>query len=97
MLLNSFKPAGSSIVGVAVYPSDFGLERLSREEIEGPVGLLDEDSKSHDHNEESHDHNKESVEGEEYSREKLRQYQLSRFKYVFCCVTVDPCGASLLT
>lgn len=74
-----------------MYPSDFGLERLSREEIEGPVGLLDEDSKSHDHNEESHDHNKESVEGEEYSREKLRQYQLSRFKYVFCCVTLTQC------
>ena len=73
VLLNSFKPAGSSIVSVAIYPSDFGLERMAREEIEGPAGLKKEEDRSK---------NKalESDEGKMYSSEKLRQYQLSRLK-----------------
>lgn len=73
VLLHSFKPAGACIVSVTVYPSDFGLERLANEEIEGPVGLEGMEGGSCDHQDQS-------GEGTEYSREKLRQYQLSRFK-----------------
>ena len=61
------------MVSVSVYPSDFGLERLAQEDIQGPVGLTS-DSGSCDEGV------NQSGEGEEYSREKLRKYQLSRFK-----------------
>ena len=73
VLLSSFKPAGSSIVSVTIYPSDFGLERMAQEEIEGPVGLpkLESSKKEGNLNNE---------EGKMYSTERLRQYQLSRLK-----------------
>lgn len=58
---------------MTVYPSDFGLERLAQEEIQGPVELVDVAN-------ESCDQEKRRSEGTEYSREKLRKYQLSRFK-----------------
>ena len=57
---------------MTVYPSDFGLERLANEEIEGPVGMEGGSCDDQD----------QSGEGTEYSREKLRQYQLNRFKWV---------------
>ena len=72
VLLNSFKPAGASIHSVTVYPSDFGLERMAKEDIQGPVGLGGGENSS--------DEGEEGEEGEEYSEEKLRKYQLSRFK-----------------
>ena len=72
VLLNSFKPRGGSIVKVSIYPSDFGLERLAREEQEGPSELLHHDSE--DEGVESSD------EGRSYSTEKLRSYQLNRLK-----------------
>src|SRR5690242_6297581 len=33
---NSFVPADGRIVNVVIYPSEFGMERMQREEIEGP-------------------------------------------------------------
>jgi len=33
---NSFVPPGGRILNVVIYPSEFGMERLQREEIEGP-------------------------------------------------------------
>lgn len=33
---NSFVPAGGSIHSVVIYPSEFGRERMQREDIEGP-------------------------------------------------------------
>lgn len=57
------------MVSVTVYPSDFGLERMAREELKGPMGIGGGAGMSGDEGE-----------GAEYSEEKLRQYQLSRFK-----------------
>lgn len=33
---NSFVPADGRILNVVIYPSEFGMERMQREEIEGP-------------------------------------------------------------
>lgn len=57
---------------MTIYPSDYGLECLAREEKDGPSQLLDRNSK--DEGVESSD------EGHGYSTEKLRSYQLNRLK-----------------
>ena len=57
---------------MSIYPSDFGLEQLAREEREGPSELLHHDSE--DEGVESSD------EGRGYSTEKIRSYQLNRLK-----------------
>ena len=58
---NSFVPADGRILNVTIYPSEFGMERLQREEIEGPpreifastankdknnIGAIDDESES---------------------------------------------------
>ena len=73
MLLNSFKPRVGSVQKVTIYPSDFGLERLAREEVEGPSELVHSDE----------EREKSSTEGHGYSMEKLRCYQLNRLKWVY--------------
>jgi hypothetical protein len=35
-VFSSFAPAGGRVLNVAVYPSEFGKERMQREEVEGP-------------------------------------------------------------
>jgi hypothetical protein len=56
-------------LSVAVYPSEFGLERMKEEEIHGPVGLFgDENEKSDEDNEDEIDY------------EKLRAYEKSRLR-----------------
>ena len=72
MLATSFKPSGSTIASVAIYPSDFGQERLAKEDVLGPTDILEP--------EEGLDE-----EGPAYSQERLREYQLNRFKCVHCC------------
>lgn len=64
---NSFVPADGRILNVVIYPSEFGMERMQREEIEGPpreifasaakkdennVSTLDDDSDASDAEEE---------------------------------------------
>ena len=57
---------------VTVYPSDFGLERLAREEEAGPPELVHSDGEE--------DEKLSNSEGQSYSVEKLRSYQLNRLK-----------------
>ena len=58
---------------MSIYPSDFGVGRLAREEREGPSELAHHDSE--DEGVESSD------EGRGYSTEKLRSYQLNQLKW----------------
>jgi hypothetical protein len=69
VVLSSFLPKDGQILSVAVYPSEFGLERMKEEEIHGPVGLFgDENEKSDEDNEDEIDY------------EKLRAYEKSRLR-----------------
>jgi hypothetical protein len=64
---------------VTIYPSDFGLERMKNEEIQGPKELVESSANADD--------------GEETDKashiEKLRQYQLNRLKYYYAVVDCE--------
>ncbi|KAL9958924.1 hypothetical protein ACROYT_G036001 [Oculina patagonica] len=77
VLFNSFKPRDGIIESVKIYPSQYGLEQMGKEESRGPVNLKDDDSEK----EEMDDNT--NMEGSEFSMEKLRQYQLNRLKYYY--------------
>lgn len=69
VLLSSFLPKGGQILSVAVYPSEFGIQRMKEEEIHGPVGLFDDED----------DRNEDDDDGE-IDIEKLRAYEKSRLR-----------------
>lgn len=59
-------------MSVAVYPSEFGLQRMKEEELHGPVGLFDDEQSKNDEDDDD---------GEEMDNEKLRAYEMSRLRY----------------
>lgn len=69
VILSSFLPKDGQILSVAVYPSEFGIQRMKEEEVHGPVGLFDDEDKNSD--EEDND---------EIDEEKLRAYEKSRLR-----------------
>ncbi|XP_028393448.1 ESF1 homolog [Dendronephthya gigantea] len=79
VLLHSFVPSGGNIDSVKIYPSDFGLERMEREDETGPTELVAAELNTADANNQD----------EEYSTEKLREYQLNRLKYYYGVVECD--------
>ncbi|KYN00396.1 PREDICTED: ESF1 homolog [Cyphomyrmex costatus] len=83
ILLNSFLPSTGLIYSVTIYPSEFGLQRMKEEEINGPAELKDEAVRSKDEIEDDNE------EGSKYHMEKLRQYQLNRLKYYYAVAEFD--------
>ncbi|XP_053192356.1 ESF1 homolog [Scomber japonicus] len=77
-LLNSFTPKGGAVLSVKIYPSEFGKERLTVEQTQGPMELKALPEDSEDDNEE-----------EKVYREKMRDYQFKRLKYFYAVVECD--------
>ncbi|CAO3678742.1 unnamed protein product [Umbelopsis vinacea] len=97
-VLNGFKPSGSVIKSVTVYPSEFGKERMAKEEVEGPPRDIFRDAKSNgdsDNDEDGKEVTEKSIleeqtrDGDEFDSEKLRKYQLDRLKYYYAVVECD--------
>ncbi|KAF1919558.1 hypothetical protein BDU57DRAFT_512704 [Ampelomyces quisqualis] len=99
---NSFVPAGGRILNVVIYPSEFGMERLQREEIEGPpreifasssksdVAILDESVEGSDSSDDEQSKKAEFQNedtGEEFDSTALRNYQLDRLRYYYAVIT----------
>ncbi|XP_008276563.1 ESF1 homolog isoform X2 [Stegastes partitus] len=82
-LLNSFTPHGGAVLSVKIYPSEFGKERLSVEQTQGPLELraLPDDSED-------------DTEEERVYREKMRDYQFKRLKYFYAVVECDSVNTS---
>lgn len=100
-VFSSFLPAGGRVLNVAVYPSEFGKERMEKEEIEGPPKEIFATSKRDDESDDVEDEELESDEeeekikksmlksdsGEEFSSTQLRRYQLERLRYYYAILT----------
>ncbi|WCJ32714.1 Pre-rRNA-processing protein esf1 [Euphorbia peplus] len=78
VVLSSFLPKGGEISSVAVYPSDFGLQRMKEEELHGPVGLFDSENKGSDSDQSDSD--------DEIDEAKLQAYEISRMDYYYAVV-----------
>ncbi|KAL2333837.1 hypothetical protein Fmac_015050 [Flemingia macrophylla] len=79
VLCNSFVPPNGHIKSVAIYPTEFGLQRMKEEEVHGPVGLFDDENEKSD----------EDSDNDDIDNEKLRAYEKSRMRYYFALVECD--------
>ncbi|KAF8421288.1 pre-rRNA processing protein Esf1 [Tirmania nivea] len=89
--LSSFKPDDGKVLSVRVYPSEFGKERLEREEMEGPPKEIFT-TKNGEEDEEEEINEKTIIktdDGEEFDSTRLRDYQLERLRYYYAVVECD--------
>jgi hypothetical protein len=104
-VFSSFLPAGGSLLKVSIYPSEFGKERMEREELEGPPEEIfarkeegDEESESESQSKDDEEEIKKSIvksdEGEDFDSAKLRQYQLERLRYFYAVMTFSSSSAA---
>ncbi|OLN95808.1 Pre-rRNA-processing protein esf1 [Colletotrichum chlorophyti] len=91
-LFTSFlPPTGGRVEKVSVYPSEFGKERMQREELEGPPKEIfkkseDDGEESSDEEEEDEAIKKELLEegdDQDFDSDALRKYQLDRLRYYY--------------
>jgi hypothetical protein len=95
-VFSSFVPTGGKIHKISIYPSEFGRERMEREEMEGPPKEIfakkleeDEESDSEDDGEDDEKIKKDLLqedEGQDFDGTALRQYQLERLRYYYAVV-----------
>ncbi|KIV87800.1 hypothetical protein PV11_03322 [Exophiala sideris] len=95
-VFNSFLPSTGSLLKVAIYPSEFGRERLEREELEGPPKeIFANDAKTENEEESEEDDDEEDIkksilqpdDGADFDSAALRKYQLERLRYYYCILT----------
>ncbi|KAJ8097578.1 hypothetical protein POJ06DRAFT_34833 [Lipomyces tetrasporus] len=94
---SSFVSAGGKVLSVTIYPSEFGKERMAREEREGPPPeIFQTTGSSNDHDEdegEEDEVNEKTIvkedSGEDFDSSKLRKYQLQRLRYYYAIVKCD--------
>ncbi|CAE6506694.1 unnamed protein product [Rhizoctonia solani] len=102
----SVLPTGGKgkVLQVTVYPSDFGRERMEKEEREGPPKELFKKGRGAraDEVDEDEEVNEQTIftaqDGEDdYDDDALRQYQLDRLRYYYAIITCDsPSTASYI-
>jgi hypothetical protein len=95
-VFSSFVPTGGKIHKISIYPSEFGRERMDREEMEGPPKEIfakkveeDEELDSEDDSEDDEKIKKDLLqedEGQDFDGTALRQYQLERLRYYYAVV-----------
>ncbi|EAA27818.1 hypothetical protein GE21DRAFT_6024 [Neurospora crassa] len=91
-LFSSFVPPGGRIEKVSVYPSEFGKQRMQREELEGPPQEIfkkksdsdsDSDSEDSDSDEAIKKELLEEGDDQDFDSDALRTYQLDRLRYYY--------------
>ncbi|TVY52324.1 Pre-rRNA-processing protein ESF1, partial [Lachnellula suecica] len=98
-VFSSFVTAGGKIHKISIFPSEFGKERMEREELEGPPKEIftrkeeEEDIESESDSEDSDEEDEKikkdlqkADEGQDFDGAALRQYQLERLRYYYAVV-----------
>ncbi|KAH9858106.1 hypothetical protein C2E23DRAFT_164513 [Lenzites betulinus] len=81
------------VLSVRVYPSQFGKERMAREEKEGPPAEVFK-KRDLDPSEINERTVYETGDGEDYDEEALRKYQLERLRYYYAIAECDTVEAA---
>lgn len=85
--------ARGKVLSVRVYPSEFGKERIAREEKEGPpVEVFKKKIENEEDVNERTIH--ETGDGADYDEDALRKYQLERLRYYYAIVECDTAEAA---
>ena len=79
--------SSGSIHSVRVYLSDFGAEQQREEEAHGPRGIYQDEEEEED--EEDEEEAEGVVRGGKVDNEKLRKYELERYKHYYAVVSCD--------
>jgi hypothetical protein len=86
--------ARGKVLSVRVYPSEFGKERIAREEKEGPpVEVFKKRVENEEDVNERTIH--ETGDGVDYDEDALRKYQLERLRYYYAIVECDTAEAAV--
>jgi len=100
-VFSSFVRPGGKINKISIYPSEFGKERMEREDLEGPPKEIfarkqEEESPQPDSEDDSEDEEEldekikkdlqKEDEGQDFDGAALRQYQLERLRYYYAVV-----------
>ncbi|KAF7723565.1 pre-rRNA-processing protein esf1 [Apophysomyces ossiformis] len=96
-VMNTFKPANSVVKSVSIYPSEFGKERLAKEDMEGPPREIFRDRKQEDNESDEEEITEDSIvknqveegDGAEFDQEALRNYQRERLRYYYAVIECD--------
>lgn len=96
VLFSSFAPQGGRIEKVSIYPSEFGKERMKREDVEGPPKEIfkkaskDEDESGSDDSENEEEEIKKGLleegDDQDFDSDALRSYQLDRLRYYYAVI-----------
>lgn len=99
-------PSGGSLLKVSIYPSEFGKERLEREEMEGPPKEIFANTAKENNDEEDDSDEEEGDEDikksilkdengdEDFNPTALRKYQLERLRYFYAILTFSSPSAA---
>jgi hypothetical protein len=109
-VISSFLDAGSMLLKVAIYPSEFGKERMQREEMEGPPKeIFAINANSTPNHEDVSDVSESEEEDDEaikqsllnpddgtadFDSQALRRYQLERLRYFYAVLTFSSPSAA---
>jgi hypothetical protein len=104
-VFSSFVPAPGRLLKVTIYPSEFGRERMEREEMEGPpkeifatTGAKNEDLDDEGDESEDDEEIKRSIlkpdKGDEFDSGMLRRYQLERLRYFYAVLSFSSSTAA---
>ncbi|THH34041.1 hypothetical protein EUX98_g147 [Antrodiella citrinella] len=82
------------VLSVRVYPSEFGKERMAREEVEGPPAHIFKNNTIENEEDVNEVTVYETGDGEDYNEDALRKYQLERLRYYYAIVECDTVEAA---
>lgn len=82
------------VLSVRVYPSEFGRERMAREEKEGPPPEIFKKGHLSAEEEITPQSVYEIGDGNDYDEDALRKYQLERLRYYYAIITCDTVDAA---
>jgi NUC153 domain len=96
-VFSSFLPSGGRLLKISIYPSQFGKERMEREETEGPPKEIFASVKGNSADRAAGDDDEDDQQikdsivqadtGEDFDSAALRQYQLQRLQYFYAVLT----------